>query len=216
MVETRNRIDADQGPRDLFAPAADGPAVRFYYRKFCGSAKNGLSLRKDQTSGDILEAAERRLPQKAPELGRLRSSILRPAMMRSISAAEARKARSFIKALKRASARNAEAAATAMASVASATAAKYQEFTLQRLRNRIAIEDPSRLNPFFSAKLTDTVILLIYTKWSMFLARFRVKRQAQETELVIIIDYGQNNEHSSIISSEAMDIERFFSGKADF
>ena len=50
----------------------------------------------------------------------------------------------------------------------------------------------------------------------MFLARFRVKRQAQETELVIIIDYGQNNEHSSIISSEAMDIERFFSGKADF
>lgn len=73
VVETRNRIDADQGPRDLFAPAADGPAVRFYYRKFLRLCqKNGLSLRKDQTSGDILEAAERRLPQKAPELGRLR------------------------------------------------------------------------------------------------------------------------------------------------
>ena len=53
-------------------------------------------------------------------------------------------------------------------------------------------------------------------KWLVFLTRFRVKKQYPVSEAAIIGTSGEDNEHSSIISSEAMDIERFFSGKADF
>lgn len=73
VEETRRSLESSQGPRDLFAPGADGPAVRFYYRKFLRLCqKQGLLLDSRQTSADILAKASQRLPQREAELKRLR------------------------------------------------------------------------------------------------------------------------------------------------
>lgn len=77
IVETRRALDGGRDPRDLFPPSADGPAVRFYYRKFLRLCqKQGLIFQAHQTSRDIQAAVENRLPQKAPELERLRRLYL--------------------------------------------------------------------------------------------------------------------------------------------